>query len=127
MLKPKAPNYWNHYVRSGPFAQQLTPINGPCITWDLRAETGGNTPDESVLHPEGHPFRYALFDPTPGEHPTAEMRILVPMDQGFKEVSVVWEPTGRPGVTEITPQQLWGASHNEEYRGQLMAWLGGQG
>lgn len=89
-----------------------------CVVFDLRAETGGGAGPRAVLVDPPHCYNRALFMPSPGELPTAE----IVLDYGGQTVHLVAEPTGRPRA-ELTPEQLQAMGDHADYREQMLAWL----
>lgn len=85
-----------------------------CLSIDLRAETGGNQPDESGIVPQGT-FVLSVIA-AKGEVPIGEIRFMY---KG-QELSLVGHLTGREGVNEITPDLF----EDPAYLEALKAWLG---
>jgi len=91
-----------------------------CASVDLRRVTGGvPTLDESKVCPPGT-FTLSLFGVVPGEMPVGEVRLLI----DGAEVALVGHLTGRPNVTEITPDHLT-ACNEDGYRRALLGFIKG--
>lgn len=99
------------------------PIAGSCSSIDLRVATGAppTTPDETCLAPPGV-FALALFTPSPGALPVGEIRVFI----AGREVRLVAESTGRPGLIELTLAHLHGAARDGTYASTLRGWLTAQ-
>jgi len=96
--------------------------NVACSSIDLRKETGAlGVSDETQVVPAGT-FEFAVFSPKPGCYPVGEIRIWY----AGAAVSIVREPTHRPGVIEITPALLDAAAHDPAYAATLRAWIQSQ-
>lgn len=109
------------FHRYGHIPGDRVDISGvPSASVDLRAETGGQTPDETKLVPPGT-FTLSVFGAVGDYRPVGEIRLMV---RGV-EVRLVGALTGRPDVLEVTPDHLAACFRDPDgYRRQLVQWLG---
>ena len=72
-----------------------------------------------IKHGVNHPFKTSIFSPETHELPVAEVIVVL----HGKEVSIVNELTGRPGVLEVTTEMIEAARHNLAYANRLQSWI----